>query len=250
MISGFTAAPSPSSIGVRTYRVPGTGTLLPVRSEIAPLLIGAATEFHRTVEPLVTGWCWGFAYRAIIGSFVPSKHSAGIAIDLNAPRHPLGRRGTFTSAQATRCRAIARKYGLRWGGDWTRADEMHFELNVHRTTALQLVRALQTPPTPPPASLPPGTVPGHVHTMSVVSERSGTRHDIRDVQGHLNYWRTVRGLSKDFPDGIYRASTKYCIEVFQQANGLVRDGIVGPVTWKRLHEQTGGRRLESDGRGF
>lgn len=144
-VGGFTVSSSPSAIGVRAYRVPGTSVLLPVRSEIAPLLIGFAREFHLTVEPLVPGWNWGYHYRSVTGGGGYSFHAAGIAIDLNAPRHPYGRANTFSSADATRIRALCRKYGLRWGGDYRYTkDEMHVEVIVGRTAALDLVRRLQT----------------------------------------------------------------------------------------------------------
>lgn len=143
-INGFSVSAYPSSIGIRSYRIPGTSQYLPVRGEIAPLLIGLASEFHRNIEPIRSGWCWGYHYRAVTGGGGYSFHSAGIAIDLNAPLHPYGRRYTFSAADRDRCRAVARKYGCRWGGDYrTNADEMHFEIIVSRTTALSMVRKLQ-----------------------------------------------------------------------------------------------------------
>jgi len=43
----------------------------------------------------------------------------------------LGKRNTFTDEQAVKIRALAAKYGCRWGGDYkNRADEMHFEINL------------------------------------------------------------------------------------------------------------------------
>lgn len=246
LILGFSAYSSPSRTGVRTYTVPGTNVQLPVRAEIAPLLLGAAREFHQTVEPLVRGWCWGYAFRAIIGRLSPSKHSAGIAIDLNAPRHPLGRRNTFSPAQQVRIRAIAKKYGLKWGGDWSRPDDMHLELDVSREQALVLVRRLQAAPQPQ-ATHP--NIPRHVHEMPVFREGSQSQY-VRDLQGHLNYWRTIRRLAVLQPDGKFGPSTAYAVRVFQQAYGLGADGIVGPRTWALLHSTTDNKRLESDGRGF
>lgn len=253
-ILGFSTSSSPRRIGVRTYRVPGTKVDVPVRSEVAPLLIGFLTEYHRTVEPLVRGWCWGYAYRAIRDSFLPSRHSAGIAVDFNAPRHPLGAdpRRSFSDRQIAQIRALSRKYGLRWGGDYRgRKDGMHVEINESRSAALARVKRLQNQPPPAPKPKPVAGEPGssHFHTTSTV--KMGTRgHDTRDVQGHLNYWRAKRRLSKMAPDGVAGKTTVYCIEVFQQAYGLKRDGICGPKTYALLHRETLGHRLESDGRGF
>lgn len=77
---------------------------------------------------------WGYAYRAIRGQEDAgnlSNHASGTAVDLNASKHPLGKRATFTDEQEITIRALTAKYGLRWGGDYkNRADEMHFEINL------------------------------------------------------------------------------------------------------------------------
>ena len=40
-------------------------------------------------------------------------------------------------------RALARKYGLFWGGDYQkRKDEMHFEINVSPKKVRELIEAL------------------------------------------------------------------------------------------------------------
>lgn len=143
-LNGFTASSNAARIGVRTYRVPGTEVRVPLRSEVAPLLLAFMHEFHHRVERLRPGWCWGWAYRPVRGGSAISFHSPGIAVDLNAPRHPLGRRGTFTPAQVRVINLLAKKYGLRWGGNYRRrADEMHFEIIVSRSQALAIVRRIQ-----------------------------------------------------------------------------------------------------------
>jgi LysM repeat protein len=147
-INGFLVSDSRAAIGVKSYTVPGTTTVLPVRSDIAPLLIGAAQEYNTYVEKLVKGHCWGYAYRPVRGGSTPSFHAAAIAIDLNAPEHPMGTAPTanYSAAEIAQCRRIAKKYGLRWGGDYTgRKDGMHFEVILTRTAALALVKKLQAP---------------------------------------------------------------------------------------------------------
>ena len=60
-----------------------------------------------------------------------SNHSSGTAIDLNATKHVLGRVGTFPAEKVPMIRALAKKYSLRWGGDYqNRKDEMHFEVAI------------------------------------------------------------------------------------------------------------------------
>lgn len=223
-INGFSASAYPSSIGIRSYRVPGTGTYLPVRNEIAPLLIGLASEFNRSIQALHTGWCWGYSYRAQTGGAVLSYHSAGIAIDLNAPLHPYCKRYTFSATQRERCRAVARKYGCRWGGDYRScADEMHFEIIVSRTTALNMVRQLQQGPT---AQAVRRDVyykkldPGQKDSLSV-----------KFLQRELN--RRDLGTSLQV-DGDYGKSTVAKVKRWEAKQGWNADGDVGKEGASRL----------------
>ena len=72
-----------------------------------------------------------------------SNHASGTAIDLNATKHALGKIGTFPAEKVPMIRALARKYGLFWGGDYqNRKDEMHFEINVSPKKVLELIKAL------------------------------------------------------------------------------------------------------------
>jgi hypothetical protein len=113
---------------------------------VAPLLVGFAAEFHNLIEPLDVGSLddWGYAYRDVRG--VPGKlsnHASGTAIDLNASKHPLGKVGTFEAAKVPMIRALAKKYGLIWGGDWSRKDEMHFEIGINPAKVVALIKKLQ-----------------------------------------------------------------------------------------------------------
>lgn len=75
---------------VVTQTVPGTSVRLGVRKGPAgDLLIAAAARWHREVEPLVAGTCWGYAERKIRGGSALSNHASGTAIDLNAPSSEL-----------------------------------------------------------------------------------------------------------------------------------------------------------------
>lgn len=125
----------------RWFTVPGTGVRLLLRSVYAgPLLVAFARCYHLAVEPLVEPGCWSYAERPIRGlRTILSNHSSGTAVDLNAPRHPLGRRGTFTPTQRREVeRLLALAAGtIRWGGHYrVRKDEMHFEVD---TTNLQRI---------------------------------------------------------------------------------------------------------------
>lgn len=75
---------------------------------------------------------WGYAYRPVRSSSDLSNHASGTAIDLNAMKHVLGRRGTFATWQVRRLHRFLQfrmKGCIRWGGDYMRrADEMHGEI--------------------------------------------------------------------------------------------------------------------------
>lgn len=109
-----------------------TGRVLP--GDVWMVLDYLCRRYHAEVEPIRKDWSWGYAYRAIRGQTSGySNHASGTAIDLNAPKHPLGSRGTFTAAQVRALRHILNDLGgaIRWGGDYQRRpDEMHFEIDA------------------------------------------------------------------------------------------------------------------------
>jgi hypothetical protein len=139
---------------VRKWVIPDTGRHL-LLAPGAPgfLLSHLALWFHEAVEPLaVDAWDdWGYAYRPIRGQSQGfSNHASGTAMDLNAQKHPLGSRNTFTERQAFLIRARLRVLyddTIRWGGDYqNRADEMHFELVAGEPTILALAHRLRNSP--------------------------------------------------------------------------------------------------------
>lgn len=114
--------------------------------DVAVILRYVAARFHREVEPLKPGTCWGWLVKGIEGSTSTSNHASGTAIDLNAPQHPLGKRGTFTAGQAKACRRIVAACDgvVRWGGDYTgRADEMHWEIIGSAAQAARLATKIR-----------------------------------------------------------------------------------------------------------
>ncbi len=74
---------------------------------------------------------WGYAERNVRGSGDISNHASATAVDVNATRHVLGARDTFTPTQVQEIHRILGEVDnvVRWGGDYTgRRDEMHFEI--------------------------------------------------------------------------------------------------------------------------
>ena len=145
--NGWTASADQNEIGIKSYPVKGTKIKLRCAEKVAPLLIGFAEEFHELIEPIDEGTLddWGYAFRMVRGSTDKlSNHSSGTAIDLNATQHPLGKVGTFPAEKVPMIRALAKKYGLRWGGDYkSRADEMHFEIDLSEAKAAALIGSLK-----------------------------------------------------------------------------------------------------------
>lgn len=144
--NGWPASKDPAKIGIQSYTVPGTNIKLRCAEAVAPLLIGFAAEFHALIEPINEGGLddWGYAFRMVRGSTDRlSCHSSGTAIDVNATQHPLGAIGTFPADKVPMIRALAKKYGLTWGGDYrNRKDEMHFEISVNAQKAAKLIEKL------------------------------------------------------------------------------------------------------------
>lgn len=143
--NGWPASKDAAEIGIKSFKVPGTDLKIRCAEKVAPLLIGLASEFHETIEPIDKGTLddWGYAFRMVRGSTDSlSNHSSGTAIDLNASKHALTHRNTFTPENMIKCKALAAKYGCKWGGDWKRADEMHFEINLTPKQVKERITAL------------------------------------------------------------------------------------------------------------
>ena len=144
--NGWPASKDQAEIGVKSFKVKGTHLKLRCAEKVAPLLCGFASEFHHLIEPLNVGSLddWGYAFRDVRG--VPGKlsnHASGTAIDLNSSRHKLGQVGTFAKGEVPMLKALAKKYGLTWGGDYkNRKDEMHFEISIGPAKVAELITKL------------------------------------------------------------------------------------------------------------
>lgn len=108
-------------------------------------------RFDGEVENIRRDWSWGYAYRDIRGATSLSNHASATAIDVNAPAHPLGVAGTFSTEERTKVHKILSDLQgvVRWGDDYTsRKDGMHFEINSTATSVhavAERIRAGQLP---------------------------------------------------------------------------------------------------------
>lgn len=134
-----------------TWRIPtpkGETRLTMRQGSAGFLLAHMALWFSEQVEPTKGKILddWGYAPRKVRGSLLAvSNHASGTAFDVNATRHVLGKRGTFTPEQTAKIRARLKVYrgAIVWGGDFRRrADEMHFELGRDLAACERIARDL------------------------------------------------------------------------------------------------------------
>ena len=145
--NNWIASKDASEIDIVSIPIKGTTVKVRCAKAVAPLIAGFCAEFHGLIEPIDHGILddWGFNFRMVRGSTDKlSNHSSGTAVDLNATKHPLGKSGTFPSEKVPMIRALAKKYGMMWGGDFRhRPDEMHFEITVSPAKAAELIGSLK-----------------------------------------------------------------------------------------------------------
>ena len=212
--------------------VPGTAVRLSLREDVAAIFTHVADWWDEHIEPLVKGTCWGHAPRPVRGSLITlSRHAPGIAIDLNAPQHPLGKRGTLSKGEAAAIRAKCGQLGLRWGGDYRmRADEMHIEGNRPRKDLLAVARELAAEPKRP-------TPTGWTYGPFLRGIKPGTRVlDLGDCGDDVALLQRYLGVLADRRFG---PATDLKVRAYQVMRGLQVDGAIGPRTWAPILDGLG-----------
>lgn len=128
-----------------------SGLRIPVRREIATLTSWLINETERRGYHCHPGWCWGYACRAIRGyPGVPSNHSWGLAVDINAPTNPMKQRPIVTDMPAW-MPELWKSHGFAWGGDYaSRVDAMHYEVLVTPADVARITAGLGTVTNPSP----------------------------------------------------------------------------------------------------
>lgn len=132
--SGFEVIPDYGDPRIQLITVDGVAIRPGVlRGDVAIILRWVAAQFDATVQPLVSGQCFGYAPRQIRGGTGWSNHASGTAIDLNGANFPQGTRN-MTGKQYVACMTIQLScHGVvRWGGSYvapTEIDEQHWEIN-------------------------------------------------------------------------------------------------------------------------
>ncbi|HVF05790.1 MAG TPA: M15 family metallopeptidase [Frankiaceae bacterium] len=138
------------AFGAFSYRWYEDGTIQPDARWVADNIVGASVPVigrvtcHRLIVPQLRAAMRELEARGLDGSvrsfdgcYVPrfierdpgrsvSLHTWGIAFDLNATTNMPGRAGDMDM----RVVDVMKRWGFRWGGDWSYPDPMHFELGA------------------------------------------------------------------------------------------------------------------------
>lgn len=190
-------------------------------------------RFNSEVEKITVGHSWGWANRAIRGSSSTSNHASATAVDLNAPAHPLGKSGTFSSAQRSKIHAILDDLGgsIRWGGDYSgRKDEMHFEVNTSKANLAKVAASIRKGEKPKPVG---GALSGGSSSPTYSAISGAT-----PLAKLYSKGEPVKRIQKAVgvkADGYYGPDTRDTVKSFQKKHGLDADGIVGPDTWAAIN---------------
>ena len=238
--NGWPASSDKSALSIITPTVPGTNVDFPqgIRGgDVETVLMYVAEQFHKNVEPLHDGWCWGYFYKQIEGSSQLSNHASGTALDLNAPNHPMGSSGTFSGAKVSSIRNILNfcEGVVRWGGDYSgRKDEMHFEINASAAAVARIALKIKVGSTPPPR---PPVPPTNTQVVKVGDTGEVVRQIQRFFLAVFPVYRNSVNVRHGIPmvvDGVFGAQTEAWVKEFQHRVGITSDGIVGPITLAKM----------------
>lgn len=215
---------------IASYDLPG-GRVALRAGPAGQLLAWCGRRWHTEVEPLLWPGCWGYAERPIRGGVQLSNHASGTALDLCAPRHPLGTdpSSNFTSGQVGAVHRIVGDTGgaVRWGGDYVgRKDGMHLEINAPAATVAAVWARLSGAPAPaaPAAGGRPTVQQGSTGPTVVTLQQSLARR----------FPAYAAGCGALPATGNFLTVTDCWVREFQRRSGLTADGIVGPRTWAAL----------------
>ena len=149
-----------------TFSPTANGPLATIRTKRRRLTTQVAEVFRENFQGFIdeledSGYTieriGGYANRSTVSSRSPSYHASGAAIDINWPPNvinqapngyfrPRPANAPITDMPVQTVRALCRKYGLGWGGDWRSADDaMHFSVARAEGGAFNLPRNGRVP---------------------------------------------------------------------------------------------------------
>jgi hypothetical protein len=99
----------------------------PIRNGSPLTILSAWLKYYDTKIAEVSSPVWGWSAENDVPN---SNHLSGTALDINAPQWPWGARTMPADLKARIRRGLELFEGtVFWGADWSRADEMHFQMN-------------------------------------------------------------------------------------------------------------------------
>lgn len=209
------------------------GIPLYVRREVAPLFQALVNDLHGARKPGAPGLSssGGYNYRKISGSSSWSNHSWGLAADLNAATNPYRYGPLTTDFVPEKAREAARRYGMRWGGDYSsKKDAMHFEFMGSMAEAKERVAKL-----------------GKGAPLAGVYEPGSEGPEVVGLEIRL-YYLGFGGNGMKL-DGVYDAATRANVLAYQKdsfTDPKHHDGIAGPVTLKDIETRPLGLKAVPD----
>lgn len=146
--NGWIASPDPAKIGVVPLAYGKTTFPAGCRKgDVYWIFRWYLRRYHAQVEPLVPKTCWGYSYKPNANNpSVVSNHGSGTALDINAPQHPNGKKGTFTAAQRVTLKRLqdAALGALRLGEFYTSTtDGMHVEIDCTPAQLAVIVKRMK-----------------------------------------------------------------------------------------------------------
>jgi hypothetical protein len=98
----------------------------PIRKGPPLVILSAWLKYYDTQIAEIVSPVWGWSATNDVPS---SNHLSGTALDINAPQWPWGERRMPAALKEKIRRGLALFEGtVFWGADWSRADEMHFQM--------------------------------------------------------------------------------------------------------------------------
>lgn len=205
----------------------------PLRRGPAEILLGEFVRRHHTrVEPIRSS-VWGWS---AINDVANSNHLSGTAVDVLAPWRPWGAR-VLQQSIVDRTYDVLNEFdgAIKWGREWNRADEMHFQLNWpegdkrYDAVIAKVLGAPLPPPIPPTPQAPDGS-------WNPTLQYGSSGAAVAELQRDFNHIFPGYPRLPLIVDGDFGPATRAAVQEFQRRVGLDPDGVVGPLTWTQLNK--------------
>lgn len=219
---------------VATYTIVRDVKLSLRKGAVSVVLAHFARWFDREIEPLIKGQCGGYNPRVIAGSKVDSNHASASAIDLNWQKHVQGKKNTFTAAQQKKIREQLKYYEgvIRWGGDYSNPDDMHFEINRPESDAVRIYKKIVADSKPKPPAKPAAPSKPVWQTDPLVVDGELGPKTIKRWQVVCHHQTVTDKMDVDF----IKAIQGFLLRVNHR---LAVDGIWGPNSTRALDKYLG-----------